>query len=166
MEAVAGIPTSGDPNVQKILEGIRKSMQDAEKKALRHYRTDTARRHDILGRMRAEWRTVRGLMSRLQDCVAKAHAIRIGIAIKGDRTAQIKLETRTRDLLQLAGGDHLGQHHGGGFKRFQLVLAVIAHGLVLDNKNTECPAGPQDRRTEKGMENLLTGFRQIGKGRV
>jgi hypothetical protein len=72
VEALASIPASGDRNVQKIFEGIRKSSTDAEKKALRAYREDTAQRHRILGAMAPCWREVRALMCRLKDSAEKA----------------------------------------------------------------------------------------------
>jgi hypothetical protein len=49
--AIANIPMAGDPNIQKVLDGIRKSSEDAEKKALIAYRADTTKRHKILGAM-------------------------------------------------------------------------------------------------------------------
>ena len=72
VEAVANIPTALDPNVKKVLEGIQGSMRDSEKKALKTYREDTAKRHRILNGMRPDWKVVRSLMSRMQDSVAKA----------------------------------------------------------------------------------------------
>ncbi|MFQ5416885.1 MAG: hypothetical protein ACE5FL_07545 [Myxococcota bacterium] len=74
VEAVASIPTAMDPNVKKVLEGIEGSMRDAEKKALKTYRNDTARRHRILNGMRPNWKAVQGLMARMQDSVAKVLA--------------------------------------------------------------------------------------------
>jgi hypothetical protein len=72
VEAIAQIPSPGDPNVQKVLESIRKSSRDAEKKALQAYRHDTARRHKTLSAMAPGWKDVRGLMARMRDSVAKA----------------------------------------------------------------------------------------------
>ena len=71
VEAVANIPTAMDPNVKKVLEGIQGSMRDAEKKALKTYREDTAKRHRILNGMRPDWKNVRSLMSRMLDSVAR-----------------------------------------------------------------------------------------------
>ena len=72
VEALAKIPTAGDPNVQKIFDSIRKSSRDAEKKALDLYRDDTAKRHKTLGGMAPAWKDIRGLMARMCDVVAKA----------------------------------------------------------------------------------------------
>ena len=55
-----------------MLEGIRKSSVDAEKKALRAYRDTTSQRHSLLGRMASSWKDVRGLMARMQESVARA----------------------------------------------------------------------------------------------
>src|SRR5262245_59768177 len=55
-QAIAKIPATADPNVRKVLESIRKSSADAEKKALAAYRAATAERHKILGRMSSAWK--------------------------------------------------------------------------------------------------------------
>ena len=60
VETIAKIPAAGDSNVQKVFESIRKSSQDAEKKALAAYRDDTAKRHKTLGGMAPAWKDVRG----------------------------------------------------------------------------------------------------------
>jgi hypothetical protein len=72
VQAISTIPAPGDPNVQKVLESIRKSSKDAEKKALQSYRDDTSRRHKTLAGMAPSWKDVRGLMTRVQDAVTKA----------------------------------------------------------------------------------------------
>jgi hypothetical protein len=71
VEAVSAIPDSADPNVKKVLEGIRESMQDAEKRALKTYKEDTARRQSVLGGMRPVWKEIRVLSARMADSVAR-----------------------------------------------------------------------------------------------
>ena len=72
VEAVGAIQGSTDPNVKKVLDGIRESVVDAEKKALKGYRDDTAKRHKILGKMRPDWKEVRNITSKMQGSVGKA----------------------------------------------------------------------------------------------
>jgi hypothetical protein len=74
VEAVSAIPDNADPNVKKVLEGIRESMSDAEKRALKAYREDTNRRHKVLGKMRPVWKEIRTHMAGMKDAVAKAVA--------------------------------------------------------------------------------------------
>ncbi len=69
---IANIPMAGDPNIQKVLDGIRKSSSDAEKKALQAFRDDSAKRHKMLGAMLPTWKGVKGLLSKMQDSVALA----------------------------------------------------------------------------------------------
>jgi len=71
VEAISKIPSPGDPNVQKVLESIRKSSQEAERKALQAYRSDTAKRHKTLAAMLPGWRDVRDLMGRMHEAVGK-----------------------------------------------------------------------------------------------
>ena len=59
VEAIANIPMAGDPNIQKVLDGIRQSSEEAEKKTLAAYRADTAKRHKILGGMLPVWKEIR-----------------------------------------------------------------------------------------------------------
>ncbi|MEX2206325.1 MAG: hypothetical protein WEF50_08880 [Myxococcota bacterium] len=72
VQAIAQIPTPGDSNVQKVLESIRESSEEAGEKALRQHRDDTSRRHKLLGAMASCWKDVRDLMTRMRDSVAKA----------------------------------------------------------------------------------------------
>lgn len=72
VETVAAIPVSDDPNIKKVLDGIRTSMQESEKKALHMYRNDTAKRHKILGKMRPIWRDVQNLATKMKTSVEKA----------------------------------------------------------------------------------------------
>jgi len=72
VESIAGIPHADDPNVQVILEGVRKSLDEAQRKALHLYRADTAERHGILDRMRSLWKEVTVLQERMSETLAKA----------------------------------------------------------------------------------------------
>ncbi|MEE2664296.1 MAG: hypothetical protein VX681_09270 [Myxococcota bacterium] len=72
VEAVAAIPNNADPNVRKVLEGIKESMTDAEKRAFRTYKDDTAARHRVLGKMRPTWKEIRTLLASMKDAVTKA----------------------------------------------------------------------------------------------
>jgi len=72
VETLSGIPTSGDPNIQKVLEGIKSSSQDAEKKALHAHRNDSAKRHKILGGMLPHWKGIRALLSKMNESVSQA----------------------------------------------------------------------------------------------
>jgi hypothetical protein len=72
VEAVSAIPAASDPHVQKVLEGIAESLEQAEKRALESYREESARRHRLLGKMRIDWKSVRGLMARMAELVSRS----------------------------------------------------------------------------------------------
>ncbi len=72
VESIAGIPNADDPNVQEILEGVRKSLDEAQRQALHAYRADSAERHGILDRMRSLWKEVRVLLEGMSQAVAGA----------------------------------------------------------------------------------------------
>jgi hypothetical protein len=77
VEAVAGIPTGGDPFVGRILTDIQKTLTNAYSSAIREYRAASAKRHQLLAKMLPCWRglerelnsvdgTIRGLGQRAQ----------------------------------------------------------------------------------------------------
>ncbi len=67
---------------------------------------------------------------------------------------------------QLARGDHLRQHHGGGLQRFLFLFGIGAPRAVLHHQHAERVAGAQDRHAEEGVIDLFAGFRPVGEGRV
>lgn len=58
VEAVANIPSNGDPMVAKTLEIIHTSLLDAQKRAEAEYRSESQKRHNILSGMMPAWRRV------------------------------------------------------------------------------------------------------------
>src|SRR5262245_12172718 len=94
VEAIAGIPNANDPNVQEILEGVRKSLDESQRQALHAYRADTAERHEILDRMRSLWKEVRGLLEGVDVSVSGAldTAARINTYI--DEYARVRNDDR------------------------------------------------------------------------
>ena len=78
VEAIAQIPTHGDPVVGKILGNIHRTLERAHEGAMKEYRAASAQRHRLLHRMLPRWRrldqvlskvdgTIRGLVERSQD---------------------------------------------------------------------------------------------------
>ena len=134
VEALAKIPAAGDPNIQKIFEGIRKSSRDAEKKALEAYREDTARRHKTLGGMAPHWKDVRSFMSRMCDSVAKAleSTTRIrGYAeefekFRKDQEGAARALTYSAAKLFTVSLIVLGVALGGAFINFQLIALPMS----------------------------------------
>ena len=134
VEALAKIPTAGDPNVQKIFDSIRKSSRDAEKKALDLYREDTAKRHKTLGAMAAAWKDVRGLMTRMCDVVGKAlestQRIR-GYAdefekFRKDQEGAARALTWSAATFFVVSLIVLGVALGGAFVNFQLIALPMS----------------------------------------
>ena len=134
VEAVANIPTAMDPNVKKVLEGIQGSMRDSEKKALKTYREDTAKRHKILNGMRPEWKTVRGLMSRMLDSVAKVLETTTKIDRYVDEYSKVVKERESGARVAVYSAFKpffisvlvLGIALGGAFINFQLIALPMS----------------------------------------
>lgn len=134
VETLAGLPLNGDPSVQKVLEGIKSSSQDAEKKALAAYRNDSAKRHKILGGMLPHWKEIRGLLTRMSDSVSQAleSASRIGAFVEDYETIRQESEESARALSYSALKFFfvsllvLGIALGGAFINFQLIALPMS----------------------------------------
>ena len=68
--------------------------------------------------------------------------------------------------LELARGDHLGQHHRDGLERLDLLLGIDALGPVLHHQHAERLAAAQDRHAEEGVVDLLARLGLVGEGGV
>jgi hypothetical protein len=134
VEAIAGIPMAGDPNIQKVLEGIRKSSQEAERKALQAYRDDSARRHKLLGQLLPCWKSIRGLLARLRDSVDHAleSSNRINAFVEDYEKIRQDSEESARALTYSAVKLFtvsllvLGIALGGAFINFQLIALPMS----------------------------------------
>lgn len=129
VEALASIPMAGDPHIQKLLDGVRKSSEEAERKALQAYRSDTAKRHKILGAMLPIWKEVRGLLGKMQNSVSQAleSSSRIGTFIEDyervreDREEAARALTYSAAKLFIVAVLVLGIAFGAAFINFQLI---------------------------------------------
>ncbi len=134
VQAISNIPAPGDPNVQKVLESIRKSSKDAEKKALQAYREDTARRHKTLGGMAPGWKEVRGHMTRIQDAVSKALESTKRIhgyfdeyeKVREDQASAARIYAFSAFKLFVVSLIVLGVALGGAFVNFQLIALPMS----------------------------------------
>jgi hypothetical protein len=134
VESIASLPTTNDPNVHKVLEGIRKSLHEAERKALQTYRDESTRRHKILGSMGAHWREVRSLMVRMKDAVSRA--LETATRINGYVDEYEKLHDEREDAARALTYSAfklftvsllvLGIAAGGAFINFQLIALPMS----------------------------------------
>ena len=83
-----------------------------------------------------------------------------------DRAAKRDAGLDRRQRLQLARGEHLGQHHGGGLEGLDLFLGIDPVGAVLDDQHAERVAGAQQRHAQEGVVDLFAGLGLVGEGRV
>jgi len=133
-QAIAKIPSSSDPNVHKVLESIRKSSGEAEKKTLAAYRDATADRHKLLGRMGAAWKDVRNLMARMQEAVTRALETTTRIdgyvadfrAIRDDEERAARARAYSAGKLFVVSLVVLAIALGGAFVNFQLIALPMS----------------------------------------
>jgi hypothetical protein len=133
-QAIAKIPSSSDPNVHKVLESIRKSSADAEKKSLAAYRESTADRHKLLGRMGAAWKEVRNLMARMQEAVSGALETTVRIdgyvkdycAIRDQEEPAARARAYSASKLFVVSIVVLAIALGGAFVNFQLIALPMS----------------------------------------
>jgi len=134
VQAIAQIPTPGDANVQKVLESIRESSEDAAERALKQHRDDTSRRHKLLAAMAARWKDVRDLMARMGDSVAKAMETTQRIhgyveayeKVARDEEVAARALTFSATKLFAVSALVLGVALGGAFVNFQLIALPMS----------------------------------------
>jgi hypothetical protein len=134
VEAISRIPTPGDSNVQKVLESIRESSQDAERKALKAYRDDTARRHKTLGAMAPTWKDVKTLTTRVCDAVSTCLESMKRIdgyvedyeKLHRDHEEAARTLTYSATRLFVVAALVLGVALGGAFINFQLIALPMS----------------------------------------
>jgi len=134
VEAVSAIPDNADPNVRKVLEGIRESMTDAEKRAFKSYRDDTASRHKLLGKMGPTWKEIRTLLAGMKDAVAKAVQTSSKLSRYVDEYEEL-IQNRESDVHArnyspmkpfLTAAIVMGVALGGAFVNFQLIALPMS----------------------------------------
>jgi len=134
IEAVSAIPTASDPNVQKVLDGIHESLEEAGKRALAHYREESSKRHKLLGRMRPDWKELRGILGRMKELVARSLQATTRIdrcvdefqaltAARGAETQALAFAPVKTFLVSLVV---LGVALGGAFINFQLIALPMS----------------------------------------
>jgi hypothetical protein len=134
VESIANLPATNDPNVHKVLDGIRKSLQDSERKALQSYRDESAKRHKVLGGMSSHWREVRSLMTRMKDSVGRAleTATRINgyvdeyESLHTEREEAARARTYSAFKFFVISLLVLGIAAGGAFINFQLIALPMS----------------------------------------
>src|SRR5262245_6961684 len=134
VESIAGIPSTDDPNVHKILDGVRRSLDEAQKKALDSYRKNTSIRHKILERMRPLWRENRGLLERMSEAVSRALETTSRVngyideysRIRDDDRAAARALSFSAAKLFTISLVVLGVALGGAFVNFQLIALPMS----------------------------------------
>lgn len=69
IEAIAAVPSNGDPVVGKILLDVHKILERAQADALREYRAASSKRHQLLHRMLPYWRRLDQTLSKVDGTI-------------------------------------------------------------------------------------------------
>ena len=134
VQAIAQIPTPGDANVQKVLESIRESTEDAAERALKQHRDDSAKRHKLLAGMGALWKEARDLLGRMRESVAAALETTTRVhgyveeyeKISKSEEAAARALTYSAVKLFVVSLLVLGVALGGAFVNFQLIALPMS----------------------------------------
>ena len=113
---------------------MRRSLDEAQKKALDTYRKDTAERHKILDRMRPFWKEVRGLLERMSEAVSRALETTSRVngyideysRIRNDDRAAARALSYSATKLFAISLLVLGVALGGAFVNFQLIALPMS----------------------------------------
>jgi len=132
VETIAGLPSADDPNVQEILAGVQKSLDEAQRQALHAYRADAAERHEILDRTRSMWKEVRVLLERTNE------------AVEGALDTAARVNVYIDDYARVRDDDHVAARalSYSATKRFAISLLVLcaAAGGAFANWQLMAPA--------------------------
>lgn len=93
VEAVAKIPTNGDPMVAKILEDIHGTLQKASEDAVEEYRAASQRRHMHLKKMMPYWRKLTNTLDDVQKTITGLEERAQVIDNQMDRYDEIRAKT-------------------------------------------------------------------------
>ncbi|MBL4797661.1 MAG: hypothetical protein JKY50_09615 [Oleispira sp.] len=66
---ITALPSNGDPTVNKILENIKQSIDDAHSQSLSAYQKAGSNRHKVLAKMQPDWRQLDNKMDLVKDKV-------------------------------------------------------------------------------------------------
>lgn len=67
VETIAGLPTSGDPTVVKILNNIKKAVEESHKQTLGAYKKASATSHKLLSGMQPHWRNIDAKLDQVNE---------------------------------------------------------------------------------------------------
>jgi hypothetical protein len=66
---ITALPSNGDPTVNKILDNIKQSIDEAHTQSLNAYQKSSSNRHKILAKMQPDWRQLDNKMDHVKDKV-------------------------------------------------------------------------------------------------
>lgn len=125
VEAVAKIPSKGDPMVANILDDIHGSLKKANDKTLVEYRKASQLRHTILKNMMPHWRKVLTLLNRVEKNVSGLFDRSVTIDRHMDEYENIL--RRTDRAEQMLSSSSMTQFFISG-----IVLAIALGGAVIN----------------------------------
>ena len=102
----------------------------------------------------------------VQHDVTERDAVRQRTAGEMHRVARGRFGARAGERGQLAGCNHLGEHHRRRLQRFFFFLGIGTARAVLYDQHAERVAGAQDRHAEERMVDFFAGFRAVREGRM
>ncbi|MEE8408724.1 MAG: hypothetical protein V3T05_03885 [Myxococcota bacterium] len=132
--ALTNVPDMGDRAGNRILNEIRKTAVDSEKKALKEYRESTSKQHKILHGMAPVLKDVRGTVSQTLKSVNQALGAASKIDGHIDRYEKIRQNDSTTERLLASSALSLfivstiavGIAVGGAFVNFQLIALPMS----------------------------------------
>ena len=125
VEAVAKIPSKGDPMVANILEDIHGSLQHANDKTLAEYRKANQERHSYLKQMMPHWRKVLQLLNQVEKNVSSLFTRSISIDRHMNEYESILRKTDRSE--QMLSSSSMTQFFISG-----IVLAIAVGGALIN----------------------------------
>ena len=102
----------------------------------------------------------------MQHHMAERHAFGDGQPREARGELAARLLADRLGNAEAARGDRLGEHHGGGLERLDLLVAILTLGAVLNREHADRVAAAQDRHAAERVVDFLAGLGPVGERRV
>ena len=125
LNAIAAIPSAGDPMVERALQDIHKTLKTQYKTALENHRKAMSTRHRILSRMLPRWNSTEKRLNQLQNAIAQLSddCVSVDRSVATLESVRLRADVTKRRLLFSSTSQ---------FVTSSLLLGVFTIGAIIN----------------------------------
>ncbi len=125
VETISNLPNNGDSTVNKILNNIKKAVEDSHQQTLKAYKKAANQRHSLLAAMQPDWRKLKNKLESVDEKITGLDERTK--TIDGQMKTYQAIRNETDDAVSSLGSSALTQFFISG-----LVLVVAAMGGLIN----------------------------------